>query len=64
MILFVTLAFVGCTIRVEPLKPKVKYVYRSQHHKHKKHHAEKPLSGELLPEGEVKLIEPAATPPP
>jgi hypothetical protein len=62
-----TLALVGCTVRIEPLKPKVKYVYRSSH-KHKKHHDQqhdntKPLSGELVPEGDVKLIEPQATPP-
>lgn len=65
IIVFMTFAFVsGCTIRIEPLKPKVKYVYRSHHHKHKTHHAEKPLSGEMVPADEVKLIEPHATPQP
>lgn len=68
IVLLVTLTLLGCTVRIEPLKPKVKYVYRSSHHKHKKHHGQqhdaKPLSGELVPEGDVKLIEPNATPPP
>jgi hypothetical protein len=67
IILLVTLTLFGCTIRIEPLKPKVKYVYRSQHHNHKTHPhhaAEKPLSGELVPEGDVKLIEPQTTPSP
>jgi hypothetical protein len=58
------LALISCTIRIEPYKPKVKYVYRSSHKHQKHHHGEKPLSGEMVPAEDVKLIEPHATPPP
>jgi hypothetical protein len=66
----------ACTIRVEPLKPKVKYVYRHPHHK-KKHRGSSPppaedgtLRSERYPVesdesgGDVKLLVPNPTPPP
>jgi hypothetical protein len=61
IMLLTMLAIIGCTIRIEPLKPKVKYVYRHAHHK--KHHATPPPAT-LVPDHEIKLIpiEPEPTP--
>jgi hypothetical protein len=55
MIYLTVLTLIGCTIRIEPYKPKVKYVYRHPHHKHHAHPKPTPL-GTLVPEEEIKLI--------
>jgi hypothetical protein len=56
MLYLAMLTFIGCTIRIEPLKPKVKYVYRHPHHKRHHAHATRTPIGTLEPEEEIKLI--------
>jgi hypothetical protein len=68
MIYLAMLTLIGCTIRIEPLKPKIKYVYRHPHHKHHAYHAHPARTpiGTLVPEPgeEIKLLpQPSATPP-
>jgi hypothetical protein len=56
MMPLIMLLFISCTIRIEPYKPKVKYVYRHPHHKQHHAHPKPTPLGTLVPEEEIKLL--------